>query len=276
MTVLMRALNLSSNFITWTSTSPDYEGAYAPEAIQSDSAIVVADTGGGTIENIGKLGLEYDPVALWLFNGNLNDSSGNGLNLSGTVFGYSDFGAILNGTELTYSTTESLLQIAGALTIECVASIAIGASIGIISMAATGESLATNCIYQWTWGVDGTPSIYWEYGAAATNVTWTGTGVGTFGYPCHMALTRTNSEPTTVTIYINGEQIGNTGSVHTAEGGSAATFRLFSANDGSSDVAKGCQASCVKILDKCLTVDEIKAEYNRTLGGRVISWPRLL
>ena len=67
MTVLMRALNLSSNFITWTSTSPDYEGAYAPEAIQSGSAIVVADTGEATIENIGKLGLEYNPVGLWLF-----------------------------------------------------------------------------------------------------------------------------------------------------------------------------------------------------------------
>lgn len=70
MTVLMRALNLSNYFITWTSTSPDYDGTYAPEAIQSDSAIVVADTGGGTIENIGKLGLEYDPVGLWLFNDN--------------------------------------------------------------------------------------------------------------------------------------------------------------------------------------------------------------
>ena len=58
MTVLMRALNLSSNFITWTSTSPDYEGTYAPEAIQSDSAVVVSDTDGTTITK--RLPLEAD------------------------------------------------------------------------------------------------------------------------------------------------------------------------------------------------------------------------
>lgn len=225
---------------------------------------------------IQKLGLEYDPVALWLFNGNLNDSSGNGLNLTGTVFGYSDFGVILNGTELTYSTTGSPLQIAGALTIEFIAIIVQGAAVGMIGMSATGESLATNCLYQWTWGNDGTPSIYWEYGVAATNVTWTGTGIGTFGYPCHMALTRTDSEPTTVTIYVDGVQIGNTGSVHTAEGGTSATLKLFATGDGTSDLIKGSQVSCVKILNKCLTADEIKEEYNRTLGGRVISWPKLL
>ena len=58
MTVLMRALNLSNDFITWTSTSPDYEGTYAPESIQSDSAIVISDTGGVTITK--RLPLEAD------------------------------------------------------------------------------------------------------------------------------------------------------------------------------------------------------------------------
>lgn len=143
----------------------------------------------------------------------------------------------------------------------------IGASVAIISMSGTGESLATNCLYQWTFTSSGNPSIFWEYGAGATNVTWTGTGVGTFGYPCHMALTRTDSEPTTVTVYIDGEQIGDTGSVHTAEGGTSGILRAFAANDGTSDLIKGSQVSCVKILNKCLTADEIKAEYNRTLGG---------
>jgi hypothetical protein len=225
---------------------------------------------------IQKLGLEHSPVGLWLFDGNLNDSSGNGFNLTGTVFGYSDFGAILNGTELTYSTVPNALQIAGALTIELIGTIVIGAGLAIISMSGTGESLATNCLYQWTMDATGTSSIFWEYGVGATNVTWTGTGIGTFGYPCYMALTRTNSEPTTVTVYINGEQIGNTESVHTAEGGTSGILRAFAANDGTFDVHKGSQISCLKILNTCLTPDEIKAEYNRTLGGRVISWPRLL
>ena len=157
---------------------------------------MVADTGGATIENIGKLGLEYNPVGLWLFENNLNDSSGNGFNLTGTVFGYSDFGVILNGTELTYSSVPNALQIAGALTIEIIGTVVIAAGSALISMSGTGESLATNCLYQWGWGATGTNSIFWEYGSGATNVIWTGTGVGTFGYPCHMALTRTDSEPT--------------------------------------------------------------------------------
>lgn len=147
------------------------------------------------------------------------------------MVGYSDFGVILNGTELTYSTTPSGLQIAGPLTIELIGNIVIGAGLAIISMSGTGESLATNCLYQWTFTSSGNPSIFWEYGVAATNVTWTGTGVGTFGYPCHMALTRTDSEPTTVTVYIDGEQIGDTGSVHTAEGGTSATLKLFAAGE---------------------------------------------
>ena len=58
MTVLMRALNLSNDFITWTSTSPDYDGTYAPESIQNDSAVVVSDTGGVTITK--RLPLEAD------------------------------------------------------------------------------------------------------------------------------------------------------------------------------------------------------------------------
>lgn len=49
MTILMRALNLSSSFITWKSNTPDYEGTYAPESIQSGSTIVVADTGGTAV-----------------------------------------------------------------------------------------------------------------------------------------------------------------------------------------------------------------------------------
>ena len=150
-----------------------------------------------------------------------------------------------------------------------------GAGQIIASMSGTGESLATNCLYQWGWGTSGTHSIYWEYGADATNVIWTGTGVSTYGYPCHLAITRTDSEPTTVTIYCDGVAIGDTGSVHTAEGGTSGILRAFAANDGTADLYKGTQVSCLKILNTYLTADEIKAEYNRTLGGRVISWTTL-
>jgi hypothetical protein len=76
-------------------------------------------------------------------------------------------------------------------------------------------------------------------------------------------------EHSPVGLWLFNDNLNN--SSHTAEGGTSGILRAFAANDGTFDVHKGSQISCLKILNTCLTADEIKAEYNQTLGGRVIS-----
>lgn len=73
----------------------------------------------------GKLGLEHSPVGLWNFEGNLNDSSGNGFDLSGTPLGYSvqanDFQyGMLFSWILSRASRDELTAITGALTLEVV------------------------------------------------------------------------------------------------------------------------------------------------------------
>jgi len=74
----------------------------------------------------GKLGLEHSPAGLWNFEGNLNDSSGNGFDLSGTPLGYSvqandfQYGVIFGGSEFSRPSRDAALAITGALTIETV------------------------------------------------------------------------------------------------------------------------------------------------------------
>jgi hypothetical protein len=68
------------------------------------------------------------PVGLWLFENNLNDSSGNGFNLTGTpnyttIEKDKQIGAIFGTSAWTRASRDASLVIIGALTIEVVISI---------------------------------------------------------------------------------------------------------------------------------------------------------
>lgn len=60
----MRARNLANTrWITWSAATVDYAGTYAPESIQSGSAIVVADTGGTAVTKRFPLDTDHALVA---------------------------------------------------------------------------------------------------------------------------------------------------------------------------------------------------------------------
>jgi hypothetical protein len=283
MTVLMRALNLSNDFITWTSTSPDYEGAYAPEAIQSDSAIVVADTGGGTIENIGKLGLEYDPVALWLFDGNLNDSSGNGFDLTGapsytTAAIDRQAGAIFGGTAWTRPSRDAALAITGALTIECTLNTELSAVGGsICSFAGVGETEILNSCYLLRIAKSKMISIFWESGAGIDQYLTSPVGILPEGIPTHIAVTRSASNPAVTNIYLNGVNVLSNNTKSACTGGTSATVRLRIGTDenGTEVLGTGNILTSLKIIAAELTPAQVVAEYNKVLGGKGIVYPAI-
>ena len=285
MTVLMRALNLSSSFITWTSNTPDYEGVNAPESIQSGSAIVVADTGGtdtGGTAPIQKLGLDYSPVGLWLFENNLTDSSGNGFNLTGspsytTVEKDKQVGAIFDTTAWTRPSRDNSLAIIGAVTIEFILRINIaGAEMTLCTFGSTGLSEAENVAYMAIIGVGGTMSLSWESGASITRQVTSTANLIPYGIPCHLVFTRSATSPAVVNFYVNGENKFS-GSDVAATGCTSVNcrFRIGSDNNGTRLVDRGSVFSSFKIIAAELTPAQVVAEYNRTLGGHGIVYQRL-
>lgn len=280
MTILMRALNLSSSFITWKSNTPDYEGTYAPESIQSNSAIIVADTGGTTPTPIQKLGLEYNPVGLWLFENNLNDSSGNGLNLTGIV----SYTSVKDGhvcarlgSSLSMATSSPTLAITGALTVECVVLANTSPLFALFSYGSSGDTEPANICYMVR--ILSSPSrgisILWEYGA--------GTDVGLsadintmpFGWFTHLAVTRSATNPATTSIYVNGIAVA-TGSATACTGGNSTSSRFrIGADDLNSLTATASIFSSFKIIAAELTPAQVVDEYNRVLGGKTIAYPTI-
>ena len=102
--------------------------------------------------------LTYAPVALWQFNGDLTDSSGNGLTLSveaGTLW-YADLARGVKGiyfdgsTRLTRGVWDSVLAISGDLTIEMIVRFqSLSASDSYLaSFGASGETFGVNALYE--------------------------------------------------------------------------------------------------------------------------------
>lgn len=286
MTILMRALNLSSSFITWKSNTPDYEGTYAPESIQSGSAIVVADTGGTKNKPIQKLGLEYDPVGLWLFENNLNDSSGNGFNLTGaprytTLARDRQVGAIFEETGWKRPSRDSALVITGALTIEaCITIMPSRAALlpmAICSIGTIGETSAENVAYYLTIEAARNITLFWEYGAGTNVSIMSPPDLCPIGIPFHVVCTRSGGELAVVNIYMNGMNV-HSGSNTAADGCTDSTclLRVGANNTDAALLPNGTILTSLKIIAAELTPAQVVAEYNRVLGGRVISWPTLL
>ena len=282
MTVLMRALNLSNDFITWTSTSPDYEGTYAPESIQSDTAVIVADTGGDSGGLIQKLGLEYNPVGLWLFDGNLNDSSGNDFNLSGspeytTTEIDKQVGAIFGTSAWARPSRDAALAITGAVTIEAVISLNFaGLGMGICVVGANSSSSTDNIAYFALIGSSGEIIMSWETGSSVSQSVSSATGVRAIpqGIPSHLVYTRSAGETANVNLYVNGINVGS-GS-RTAATGSTSTgclLRVGTNSAGLNPIDKGTVFTSLKIIAAELTPQQVVDEYNRVLGGKAITYP---
>lgn len=275
----MRALaNPGPGYVTWQYGYPDYAGTYAPAAILAGTVVIVS--GPVPLESLGKLDTTYSPAGLWLFENNLNDSSGNGLNLTGTV-SYTSVKdghvcARLGGS-LSMATSSPTLAITGALTVECVVLANTSPMFALFSYGSSGDTEPANICYMVR--ILSSPSrgisILWEYGAGTDVGLSAGINTMPFGWFTHLAVTRSATNPATTSIYVNGIAVA-TGSATACTGGNSTSSRFrIGADDLNSLTATASIFSSFKIIAAELTPAQVVAEYNRVLGGRGIVYPRL-
>lgn len=213
----------------------------------------------------------YDPVGLWQFNETLNDTSGNGFNMTvdaGTER-YTDIypgvrGVQLIGNKLIYNTFTGTLAITGDVTIEAILYLETypGANpVLIASHGASGETSDTNYMYFYGLNAtDGNFTMISENGAG-TNATYNlsdGPGLGL----CHVAVTRATN---VIQFYLNGRAYGAASStLTTPDGGTSGRFRVGSP-DANIFGPESVMAS-LKVCNIALSAAQVAAEYNLTVG----------
>lgn len=217
----------------------------------------------------------YSPVGLWNLNGTLNDSSGNGFNLTveaGTER-YSDIFPGVRGfnfdgsTRLVYNTTGTSLQITGSMTIEFLVVTRARASSTFVSYTTPSASTSSdNTLY--SVGMDSTVnggSLFWRshHGTLVADSYTINNNPGPLVLN-HFAVTRTSN---VIQFYLNGTVLGSASSALTAAtGGTNSKLRIGSAVTSFQPVQASILAS-VKVLASALTADQIRGEYNNTLGN---------
>ena len=222
-------------------------------------------SGGGTAGGIQRFDLTHSPVALYHFDGTLNDSSGNNLHIDSGTPTYREIFPNFIGLSSTQpllqrSIHDPLLTITGAVTVECLAVLTGTGSFVVAAFTATGETEATNILWQLDSPTGDGLRNFWEFGAGTNGGTGEILGnrvLPRLHVPCHLAITRASDGVSRA--YVNGVQLGSTTSALTLPtGGSTSNLQIAAA----SNIAK----FGLKVIAAELTPGEIAAEYNRTLG----------
>ena len=249
--------------------------------------MIVADTGGDSCGLIQKLGLEHSPVGLWLFDGNLNDSSGNGFNLSGTTSYVTNLNgptipqsAVYGGNNaaiLSRPSRDATLAITGAITIEAYGVFSPIGTQHIVSLGSpdSPDDEPHNIAYSLAITTN-TIAVLWETGAG-TNITCT-SDVYTIpnGVPCHIVFTRSASNPATAKFYVNSINCGiKSGTAATGCTDPNCRLRIGANHIGASTLIFGTKLFSIKIIAAELTQEEVTAEYNKTLGGKGVLYQTL-
>jgi hypothetical protein len=219
--------------------------------------------------------LTHSPLALFQFDGDLTDSSGNGLDLSvrvGTPYYTKILGLpslYLNGqTELNRGIRDASLAITGAITIEFLLTLSlrnITPTAGLIASfqgLGSAETEATNVLWGAFFGT-GTLRMFFESGAGVNREI-----IGPYipAQTVHCAITRANNG-TSISFYINGELIGSGESATPATGGTDSTTILRIGDGGSSVNFMTGYLTSLKIIGFELSADQVRAEYEHTLGS---------
>ncbi len=220
----------------------------------------------------GRHDLTFGPVGLWQLNGNMKDSTGNGLDLAVEVGTerYTDILPKLRGfyfdgsTSIWRSTFDPILAIAGDVTVEFIALVPnFVTDKSFVSFGAAKNGQPVNNA-QYEVGMPGTGlgmEMTWDTGNGNT-IAYDTNDVFSVGTPFHLAMTRASN---IVQFYLNGVSISPpSASLTGPTGGSSGRFRI-----GSNDVAQhltGAMTS-VKVLAFALSPAQITSEYNRTLGA---------
>ena len=256
----MRALAVSDNSCIWTDSEPDIDGSNAPEAVVIDT-ISIDSVGGTSGTSTAQLhDTTHSPAGLWQFNENFVDSSGNGFNLSsndGSINRFIElygikFAFFEGDTDLTRPGYDAALNITGALTVEFFI-LSFGGGV-LVSFIGSGETESTNSIYAISQN-----NFFSETGVGTNHEQ--STGFSPLNSVYHNVIIRENDD--SLTQYVNGQHVFSGGSVPSS-GGTSAKFYIGS--NGPGDSYCNCLLSSVKVIDGALSANDVKEEYNRTLG----------
>lgn len=213
----------------------------------------------------------HSPVGLWKLDGNLLDSSGNGYHLSvGT--GTERYTEVIPGMRafwfdgssyVSRPSYDAALGITGSMTFQAITSVwALSATRVVAMFLATGETLATNVLWQCQFNSDATMSWAWENGAGVNEGPFTNYFPGIYN-PVHIALTRDASASYASKFYLNGKLVDTAPGPYTGPAGGTSSRLIIGSN--LSAHYSGSTAS-VKIVAGVLSEADIRAEYNRSLG----------
>lgn len=219
----------------------------------------------------------FSPAGLYKLDGNLLDSSGNGLHLTAAT-GTMRFGAVSPGLQmgffdntvvLTENTKTAALRITGPLTIEALGTFRVyrGDVDTIVSHAATGETSDTNALYLWSLTSPFLTTYLHEHGAGVNDAYQLSDGQPPDLMLSHFAMTRTASG--IISFYNNGQLSGTPTSTGLTMPTDGTNGRLFIGGDGSQSPHTSQftgNLGSVKIIAQALTAGQIKEEVNRTLG----------
>jgi hypothetical protein len=220
---------------------------------------------------IQKLGLEYNPVGLWLFDGNLNDSSGNDFNLSGTPSYVTNLNgptipqsAVYGGTIWERPSRDATLAITGAITIEACGAFYPTGTQHIISLGSpeSPDDEPHNTAYSLAITTN-TMSILWETGSGSNIQLTSDVYTMPDGMPCHIVFTRSASNPATANFYVNGINCGiKSGTAATGCTDPSCLLRIGGHNAGASTLLSGTKLFSIKIIAAELTPTQVVDEYS--------------
>lgn len=216
----------------------------------------------------------HSPVALYQFNGDMLDSSGNGLHLS-KFTGLERYTWLAPGlrcfffdgeTSLRRPGNDALLTITGALTIELIFLYTPSTFTGTFLSFGGGAvpaRPATNVLYELIFDL----IISWQRSTSSGAIFFNSTAATPDFLPIHYAVTRSSGASQIVKFYVNGDLVDTSGSLLAPTGGTSS--RLWVGSDDNPlvtfDFMVWSMAS-LKIIPSELTKHEIKQECNRTVG----------
>ncbi|MES2384544.1 MAG: alkaline phosphatase D family protein [Pseudomonadota bacterium] len=209
--------------------------------------------------------ITHSPVALYRFDRTVEDYSGNGFDLIGTPI-YREVEPqvfeLAPGSDVRRASFDASLALTGDVTVQVLARMyATPSAHAFASFTASGESLATNTL--WQFGPQTAGQFRWlqEFGASGTDATALSSGLEALPAPgvlFHAAAVRSAN---VIRFYLNGRLYGTASAALTAAaGGTSAVLRVMLGA-----TSFGLQG--LKVVASALTAAEIADEYDRTIGG---------